>query len=251
MSMVNNLASFFKSGGAAAPDVNANRQQAAGGAALENAAVNQAQHSQTQAAALVADNAQTVSTPLASFDKMWDIDSSKQASAPTGVLPAVTAEQLTATLANSNFLTNVDPAILTRAAGGDAQAFQDVINQGLRQVMTQSVLASHGLVEAGARNHGEQLRISLPTMVRSSNVVDSLQSNPLYSNPAAKPMVDGIRSQLELKNPTASSQEIARLTNEYLNDFARLVSTNDPATKQQASSKAATGDTDWYKMLGL
>lgn len=202
-------------------------------------------NAQTQNAAIKTDPA-----PLEAFKSLWETAPNTQGTAPTGVLPAMTAEQLSKTLANSNFLSGVNPEILAKAAGGDTAAFSDVINQGLRTVMTQSVLASHGLVEAGAKNHGEQLRTSLPSMVRSSNVQDSLQSNPLFNNPAAKPMVEMVRAQLETKHPQASAREIAEMTQQFVTDFAKL-GNPEAQPKPVEKGKTADGDTDWYAVLGL
>ena len=238
------LTNFFKP--STAPAANANTAPASGGSILENAASNVKQTVADNNAAVVTDIS---NAPLDAFKGMWDIDTTKTAAAPTGVLPSVTADQLQKTLANSNFLSEVDPAILAKAASGDTQSFQDVINQGLRSVMTQSVLASHGLVEAGARNHGEQLRTSLPSMVRSSNVQDTLQANPLFNNPQAKPMIEMVRAQLELKHPQAPAAEIARLTQEFVSGFAQAANPNKP--EPVAAGKTASGDTDWYAMLGL
>jgi hypothetical protein len=216
---------------------------------LQNAATNVAAAAANSAGVTVRQTDDTPPAPLEAFKGMWDIDATKAGVKPTGVLPVVTAEQLTTTLANSNFLSNVNPELMAKAAGGDAAAFQDVMNQGLRTVMAQSVLASHGLVEAGARGANEQLRTTIPTMVRSSNVQDSLQANPLFSNPQAKPMVDMVRSQLESKHPQASAREIADMTQAFVTDFAKLAT---PETAAQAGKgKTAAGDTDWYAMLGL
>ncbi len=221
------------------------QQQANGGSVLENNG-NPAIHQQTQANATVTDNANPA--PLAAFDKLWETTVNKDGAKPTGVLPAITAEQLSDTLKDSNFLANADPALMAKAAAGDANAFQSIINDGLKQVMVQSVLASKGLIEAGARTHGEQLRADLPSMVRSSNVADSLAENPLFNHPASKPIVDGLRAQIEAKNPQASAQQIATLTKEYFNDFAKLA-TGDQT--KAAAEKVAAGETDWFKAAGF
>lgn len=223
---------------------------AQGGSTLENAQGNVGQHQQTSGAAQVGDTNKPA-TPMASFDKLWETDATKTGAKPAGVLPEITAEQLTATLANSNFLHSVSPELLAKAAGGDATAFGDVINQGLRTVMAQSVLASRGLVEAGTRSHGEQLRTSLPTMVRSSNVSDSLQANPLYSNPAVKPVIDNVRRQLEEKNPTASAKEIADLTDSYFADLTKAMRGSSDEGAAHAAGGQAKGEINWYKELGL
>ena len=242
------MANFF-TGGAQPQGQKPMQQQGGQTSPLDGAGGNIQQHQQTQASAMSADTNQQVAAPLDGFKGMWDSAATKPNDKPNGVLPAITAEQLNQTLANSNFLSGVDPMLLQKASSGDQQAFSDVINQGLRAVMTQSVLATHGLVEAGARGHGEQLRTTLPSMVRSHNVQDSLASNPLFSNPQAKPMVEMVRAQLEAKHPQASAREIADLTQQFIGDFAKLAT---PSEQQQVQKgKTASGDVDWYQTLGL
>lgn len=240
---MNMSANFFKAAGAS---------QAQGGSALENAnAATQPDVAATPVQGAAQPTAAATS-PLASFDKLWENAPTGDAKKPTGVLPAITAEQLSTTLANSNFLANIAPELITKAAGGDAAAFSDVINQGLRTVMTQSVLASHGLVEAGARSHGEQLKATLPTMVRSSSVSDSLQSNPLYTNPAVRPVIDNVRTQLETKFPQASAREIASMTDAYFADLSKAF-TGQNATAANGGKTPTQGDeeTNWFEVLGL
>jgi hypothetical protein len=218
-------------------------------AAFNAAATNVATADNTKAAATVADVNTPAPAPLDAFKGLWDTTNTSQTPTPTGVLPVLTAEQLSTTLANSNFLQGVNPELMAKATAGDAQAFQDVMNQGLRSVMTQAVLASHGLVEAGARGSNERLKTTLPSMVRSNNVADQLRVNPLFNDPAAKPMIDMVKSQLESKHPQASASEIASMTQEFVSAFARAGNPDQP--KEPAKGKTASGDTDWYAVLGL
>lgn len=238
------MVDFFKSNNQQQQSGNQQQQQQQ---PLAGTQQNIQQNQQTQQGALVKD---TPPAPLESFKGLWETDPNKAAGdKPKGILPEITVEQLSETLAKSNFLSSVDPELMAKAAGGDSAAFGEVINTGLRNVLAQSVLASRGLVETGTRNHGEQLRTSLPSMVRSSTVQDSLSGNPLFSNPQAKPMVDMVRSQLEAKHPQASSKEIADMTQAFVSDFAKLAT---PQQSQQIEKgKTATGDTDWFQVLGL
>lgn len=191
-------------------------------------------------------------SPLAGFSDLWKNDATEtNAAAVTGVLPTVTAEQLQHTLSKSNFLANVNPDLLQKAASGDQAAFADVINTGLRTVMIQSVLASHGLVEAGARTHGERLRTELPTMVRSSSVGDSLQSNPLYNNPAIKPVIDNVRKQLETKFPDASSREIAGMVDNYFNSLSSAFKEDATGGKNAPKTPASADDINWFEAAGI
>lgn len=236
---MNMSANFFKQATVQTPPVNPGNSSLEGAAAAANAA--------TAAAA-----ASTPPAPLAGFEALWQSDPNKQAVQPTGVLPAVTAEQLSATLANSNFLANIPQDLMTKAAGGDSAAFADVINQGLRGVMLQAVLASHGLVNAGAKAQGEQLMGKLPSMVRSSTVTDSLTSNPLYNNPAIKPVMDSVRNQLETKYPQAGSSEIASMLDSYFADFGKAFTGGGAATDAgNTGGKSAAGETNWFDLLNL
>lgn len=230
-------ANFFKAATTGTPPANP------GNSSLEGAAATAAPATTTPA---------TPPAPLAGFEALWQTDATKQVAQPTGVLPAVTAEQLSATLANSNFLANIPQDLLTKASGGDSAAFADVINQGLRGVMLQSVLASHGLVNAGAKAQGEQLMGKLPSMVRSSTVTDSLTSNPLYNNPAIKPVMDSVRTQLETKYPQAGSSEIASMLDSYFADLGKAFTGGGDATGAgNSSGKPAAGETNWFELLNL
>lgn len=243
------MANFFGNNAPQQPPQQPNQQQPNqqyGGQLKDNGGDNQQAHQATQQSAIVQDNKPPA--PMDSFKSLWE-NTTKSSEGPKGVLPQITAEQLSTTLANSNFLSGIDPEVLKRASSGDSAAFSDVINQGLRTVMTQSVLASHGLVEAGARGQSAQWKDTLPSMVRSSNVQDALSSNSVFSNPAAKPMVELVRAQLESKHPQASAKEIAELTQQFIGDFAKLAT--PPETKQQDGGRSGGNDTDWYAALGL
>ena len=248
------IADFFKQGNKNAPTqptgMNAGNNPGAG-ASLEAAKGNIDNAAGNMQGAGVADN--TPPAPMDGFKSLWENTNDEQVAKPAGFLPEITAEQLNKALANSNFLSTVSPELLAKASSGDSVAFSDVINQGLRSVMAQSVLASRGLVEAGTKSHGEQLRTSLPTMVRSSNVSDSLQKNPLYNNPAVKPVIDNVRAQLETKHPTASAKEIADLTDAYFADLSKAMSggSGNAGGDGQGGVKQQQGETDWYAMLGL
>lgn len=191
--------------------------------------------------------------PLEAYKTLWENDPNDKGAQPASVLPAITAETLSKTLANSDFMSNIDPQLRAKAASGDVQAFNDVINAGLRNVMTQSVLASHGLVNAGARAYGDQFSKTLPNMIRSNNASETLASNPLYKNPAVRNMMDNTREQFERKFPNASAREIAEMTDNYFSE----VSAAFTGRKQEADDAAnggrdtSNGEIDWFETLGL
>lgn len=221
---------------------------------LHNASVNLDAHSNQMSSQGVADKG-TAPSPLDGFKGLWDNPVGGAASSNKGFLPEITAEQLNNTLATSNFVSSIPPELMAKAQSGDSAAFSEVLNSMARSVLTQSVLASRGLALAATNAHGEQLRTRLPTMVRSSNVSDSMATNPLYQNPAAKPMIDNLRNQIELKNPHASAKEIASLTDAYIKDFVKMAGGTLPETSEsKAKPKATTStnaDTNWFARLGL
>lgn len=243
---------FF--GGNKSPQSNAGQppvgQTASSDNSLDAVAGNIQQHAKLQQDASTGAGNSNPPAPLESYKSLWETDNAKQATKPKGVLPDITAEQLSQTLANSNFLSTVSQELLQKAATGDTQAFTEVINQGLRTVMTQSVLASRGLVEAGTRNHGEQLREMLPSMVRSNNVAN-YNNNPLYNNPAVKPMFESVKQQFEQKHPTASAKEIAEMTDAYFKDFVAAIGGTQQSSNSPAKGTEQTGETDWFAVLGI
>jgi hypothetical protein len=252
------MANFFPNGNGGAPQQQQQQQQQQapmGTNNPNNVQNNMQQHQQTQNNAAVVDNGQqAANAPLAEFSKMWDTantgNGDAAAAAPKGYLPELTAEAVGQQLAKSNFTGTIPQEQLQKALGGDIQAFNDVLNSVARTVMSHSVLASRNMTELGINTHNTRISENLPSMVRSNNVTDKLLTTELYRNPAARPVIDSIRTAMERQHPQAPAEEIATHVDNYLKQFSAALGGNN--SEQRGGNKSqASGEIDWFAAAGL
>ena len=188
-------------------------------------------------------------SPLAEFKNLWEtkpID--PNAPKPPGPAPELNAEAIQKVIANIDFSKQVTPENLAAisAGGEDAQAaFASAMNSVAQQVMIQATLVNNKLTERAVEQAKTSFQDSLPELLRSQASADHLRtSNPLFSNPAMKPVIEATHSQLLDKFPHATHAEIAKMTENYIvamgESFAPKASVND---------NAAAGEVDWDAFL--
>ena len=134
-------------------------------------------------------------------------------------------------------------ALAQKALSGDAQAFAEY-NNALMQNMYASILTQTSRIsEKIARAGVTRLQATIPNTVRSISTTNNLTTqNPIFSDPASKPMVDMIRSQVELKNPTATPEQVTEQVTKYFQDFAAVLA---PKAKPAETPNPYGGTTDY------
>ena len=142
-------------------------------------------------------------SPLAEYKDMWDTIPNQEADAPmTQKLDPVKLQQA---IAKSDFSTVITPENLAAiAAGGDeaTKAFASSMNQVSQQVMNQSVLASNKMIEQAIERVNTTWEAKLPALLKKQNLNESVASaDPIFSNPAVKPIMEATQLQLAAKYP--------------------------------------------------
>lgn len=159
-------------------------------------------------------------SPLAEFSKLWDTDPTKKDDSTSAIAPALTQESVQKAMAKHDFSTAISPEHLTAigAGGEEAQkAFSLAMNQVAQQVMTQSTMINNKLAEQQIAKAVSAHMASLPGQLRSQAASDHANTiNPLFSNPAVKPVIDSIRPQLLQKHPNATAAEITQMTQDFI-----------------------------------
>lgn len=155
-------------------------------------------------------NTVTPDAPLAQFATLWDTvpNTEDPSAAPT----PLSAETLQKTMANVNFAEAIAPETMTAitAGGEDAQkAFSAAMNTIARQVMVQSTLVNNKLTEQAIASAAQKYEANLPALLRSQTASDHLKTtNPLFSNPAIKPVIGAVQAALLQKHPNATPAEL-------------------------------------------
>lgn len=129
-------------------------------------------------------------------------------------------------------------ALVTRALGGDVQAFVEVLEGFGRNLYMDSAINSTHVAERIARTGVSRLHAAIPQQMRSLSSAEKMtELNPLFNNPALKPLADAMKSQFEAKHPTATPLQIAEMTAKYFQDTGVMFNPAPAATQ----TKTPTG----------
>jgi hypothetical protein len=192
----------------------------------------------------------TAAPSLDAFKDIWSVD--PNAGAQGQPLFNVDQAKMLEAARKQNFTSGINPDLVNKVAAGGAegvQAMMEIMNMVSQNVYAQSAFAGTKLIE-GALDKSQFARSAdLDTRFKSLSVSNNLaEQNPIFNNPAAKPMLDMVKNQILVKHPNASQQELTRMAQDYLTSFANEISAPQAQQQQQQQAKAAQG-TDWSTFL--
>lgn len=142
--------------------------------------------------------------------------------------------KLTEAAAKLDFAGSISDDQITKAFGvqADKEAIKAVLNSVGRSGWVQGTASTAEITKQSLTHAQAALTGSvLPDAVRDATITDAVnKENPIFSNPAAAPMLVAVRDQLMLKYPQASPAEISKMAGEYVSGFARTVVSGEGAT---------------------
>lgn len=148
----------------------------------------------------------------------------------------------------------VMPAEKVKAAlAGDAVAFGDCMNAVVHSAYANMAMSTSRIVEASLKQMAPKLFAALPSHIRKHVVSDTVNTdNPIFQDPAVAPMLEMVKSQMQMKFPKASAKEISDKAKQYVSGFAETVTksgkagtaANNPRTGKPLEKKG-TGNEDW------
>jgi hypothetical protein len=187
-------------------------------------------------------------SPMDQFKSLWEpantpnVDTTLPANMFAGADPAKMLEAAR----KVDFAKSVPPEVLAKiTAGGPdaAAAFAQAINDVAQRSYAQSSFASTKIVEAALAKFQEGLENRLPSQVKRFQVSESLrESNPALTHPAAAPIMEALQSQLTVKYPNASVNEIRDMASQYLSQFGTVMAPPKAANAVPVSE-------DWDKFF--
>lgn len=188
-------------------------------------------------------------SPLDQFSTLWQPD----ANAPkpeASMFANVTQASLQAAAKNNDFTKVLTPEMLAAINKGGADA-QNAMLQAM-QAMAQkgfgdSAFTTTQIVEQALAKQQQKFTDMLPNLIKSQNVTENLRSsNPIFTHPAASPILDMFKNQALQKFPNATAAEIQTMANSYLESFASAAQAPKIQQQQQAVSAALP---DWSSFL--
>lgn len=189
--------------------------------------------------------AQEHQTPLDKYKDIWETVPNAAGDEPSFELDATKVSEA---MANADFSKAINQETLSKiVSGGEdaAMAFAEAMNAVTRQAMTQSTLVANKLIETRLEQYNKKQEAAIPGLVKRQAAQDA---NPIFKNPAAKPMISALQNQLAAKNPDASAAELVDMTNNFLT--ALYESMNPDAASKAGQSGSEPPMEDWDKFLG-
>ena len=186
-------------------------------------------------------------SPLDEFKNLWETaPTDPNASKPTEA-PQLTAAAVQEVVAKADFSSVITPENLAAitAGGEDAtKAFAASMNAMAAKVMTDSIMVNHKLTEQAVAKVKKEHEASLPDLIKNNAATDHLRTaNPLFTNPAIKPVADAIHLQLQTKNPDFTHEQLTDMTQQA------IIAMGESFAPKDVTSTDSAGDTDWTKFL--
>ena len=136
-----------------------------------------------------------------------------------------------------DFMASADPASVQKLMSGDMSAFPDVINSALRQVFSNNLQMTQGMVEHGVKTGSDRLSSSLDSRFRDFQVRGQNSQNPALQHPVGKSLFKTLTKQIATANPSLSPEEVSQQGEKFFMEFAKMVlQPEQQAAQQQAES---------------
>lgn len=184
-------------------------------------------------------------SPLAAYTEMWEAIP-KPAADPSVEYTPLDAATLQTAMSKADLAASISPEILAAIVNGGegaGAAFTQAMNQVAQQSMVQSTLINEKLTAQAVERAIKAMEGKLPEMMRSqASSAHVADSNPLFSNPAIKPVIDATREQLQNKYPRDTPAQITAKLNDYVKAMGEAF---NPAAPDPTEAAAM----DWNKFL--
>jgi hypothetical protein len=149
-----------------------------------------------------------------------------------------------------DFLKGVSPEVITKALGGDVQAFSAVVNRAVQSSFVASAQVFSGILEQAIKKNNGRWDSSLSDRFNKLQLSSLRPENPALQHPAAQPMLEAIKSTIASKDPTLRPDEVAKKAEEYLGTFAEAFLNKGKSGKSQEDLNNP-GEIDWSAFLNL
>jgi len=195
-------------------------------------------------------------SPLDAFQDLWQPNTDAEGK-PIDNSPAVPAQldpaELAKVIAKADLTKSITPDDLAAINAGGEEANAALIramNSVAQQTLNQSTLATNTMIEKAVEAATKATEARLAEQIRKQNLSDNLlESNPVFSNPAVKPVIEAVQSQLATKFPDATTAQLTKMAQDYVVAMGDSLSPAKPASA--TTDVTNPGGEDWGKFLGI
>jgi len=170
-------------------------------------------------------------SPLAEFEKLWEPIAIK--ATPDGKPATLDPARLQEVIGKASFTQAVTPDNLAKIQAGGEEAtvaLMETLNAVARQTITQSTLAANKMIEQAVTNMKTETDAAIPDLIRQQTLASNLKADdPIFSNPAVKPIMEATQAQLAGKFPDATPNELMEMTKRYITAMGEAFAPKAPA----------------------
>ncbi len=143
-----------------------------------------------------------------------------------------------------DFTQGLDPELVTKALGGDVQAFLQTINHATQTAFAAATINTGKLINDGHATNNERVKSILPTQIKKVQLSQTATTNPILQHAAAQPLVEALKSMAFAKNPNANPADVTASVEALLIGLGTAAAENTPDALQK-KQVAAAGEQDW------
>lgn len=180
--------------------------------------------------------------PLAWASKMFDNDpNAEQDKGPPRF--SIDGKVMDEVVSKQDFLKGIDPELQRKAMSGDADAFAQMFQQGLRNVYRSSIEHNGALTDRFVSSREEYSGTKLSGKIKGELTTSALSKTPNFQNPVVKKQLTEFAQRLQKQHPDAAPEEIAEAARKYVTDLANAL--NPQTTDKDSNSDGSPKEVDW------
>lgn len=184
--------------------------------------------------------------PLDSLTALWQNDPNAAPNVDPLSTPLFKTDPaaIQAAASKIDFLSNIPQDMMQKAMSGqDPAAFMQVLNSVAQRTLATATQLNAATQEQATTRNNERILNSLPDRVKKIQLDSMVPDNPALQHPASQPLLQLVRSQLQMKNPNMSAAQLNKRAEEVLVGYASQIA--GPSPSEQATAQAQAGGTDW------
>lgn len=189
--------------------------------------------------------------PLEKLKGTWDtpvVPKVDPANIPVNFLDNINVESVNKAAKTVDFKAAITPEVMAAVAKGGTegvQAMLDAMNDMSRDGYGKSALATAQIVKKALADQKADFLKELPKIIRDQTIKGSAKkANPLFDDPALKPISTALETSFAAQHPNASADEISEMVKDYFTTISSVLAPSATPTKNR-KTKDGTDDIDW------
>lgn len=186
--------------------------------------------------------------PMDQFVDIFKASDSANLTSISDPLFDINEDALRSSIANMPVLDSPEIRQLKESAKTNPEAMEQLLDAVAKNSLLHSMKSATTIAERAAQIMAERIQKQIPASLTTLQSQQALEVNPVFSNPAIKPVVDAIRANIQDKMPNATPAQIAQKTQEYLTGLSQLVApAPEPKSTLTGGTRSNINISDFFK----